>query len=194
MIVGGGKQAFSKMEKLLAFDARLTVIAPKIDEQIIELAQKAEEKICLRFQTWEEAVLENAVFVIAATEDRAENARIAQFCRERRILVNAVDQPADCGFYFPAIIRDGALTVAVASDGKSPAGTAWVKKRVEAAIPEGTGNAIELLGQLRSELIALRKDFTARARLQELLLEYCLEHPDVSLEELRALLMQMTEE
>ena len=124
-------------------------------------------------------------FVIAAAEDAAENSRIAQCCRQRKLLVNAVDQPRDCGFYFPGIVKDGPLTVAVSSDGKSPATAAWVRKKVEAVIPDGIGEAIELLGQLRPELIKAEKDFAARAVLQEHLLEYCLENPGTTLEELR---------
>ena len=211
VIIGGGKHAAFKVEKLLPFGADLVVIAPEPEERMEALVREAAQgagafcndagasvectsrrlvqggSVTLLRRNWMESDLEGAEFVITALDDAAENTRISQWCRARRILINAVDQPADCGFYFPSIVKDGPMTVAISSDGKSPAATVLMRKKVESVMPEGIGAAVELLGQLRPEVMERVPDFKTRTRLLEELLAFCLEKGGaVTLDELRA--------
>lgn len=57
--------------------------------------------------------------VIAATNDQRVDRAIFREAKIRKILVNAVDAPAQCDFYFPAIVRRGNLQVAISSSGKA---------------------------------------------------------------------------
>jgi hypothetical protein len=63
--------------------------------------------------------------------------------------VNRADDPADCDFHVPASLRRGAVTVAVATDGASPALAAWLRDRVVEALPCGLAELAELAGRLR---------------------------------------------
>ena len=105
LLVGGGRVALRKAEKLLPFGAQLTVVAPCICPPLAALPGLT---LCRR--AFADSDLSPAPdFVIAATGDRALDRRIAALCRARRILVNVVDDPAACGFYFPALAARAAV-------------------------------------------------------------------------------------
>jgi precorrin-2 dehydrogenase/sirohydrochlorin ferrochelatase len=65
--------------------------------------------------------LDGAFVVIAATDDQILNCRISEQAREKGILINTVDQPSECNFIVPSVLRRGDLLIAVSTSGKSPA-------------------------------------------------------------------------
>lgn len=146
LLVGGGRVACRKAEKLLPFGARLTVVAPEI---CAELAGMAGLTLCRR--PFADSDLDPAPdFVIAAAGDRALNRRIAALCKARRILVNVVDDPAGCGFYFPALVQRGRLTVGISTGGASPTAAAWLRRRLEAELPPGFARVLDRLAARRA--------------------------------------------
>lgn len=198
VIIGGGKVAARKVEKLIPFGPALTVIAPEIDNRIVQISEglrrRTEEKatLVLLYREAESCDLENAAFVIAATDEEAVNARVSQFCKNRNIPVNVVDDREKCTFFFPALVQDGPLTIGISTDGKSPAAAAYVRKEIEQKLPEGLGGTIELLGMLREEVKQVSDDQAVRAGILEKLFFYCLRREgEVSLSELRQLLHGM---
>lgn len=198
VIAGGGQVAARKLEKLLPFLPALTVIAPEIEADIFRMKEEAGKSrptaapILIKERRIEERDLAGADFVIAATDDEAVNAWISAYCRAHGILVNVVDDREKCTFFFPALIRDGSFTVGISTDGKSPAAAAAMKKRLEKAVPEGSGASIELLGALRSDVLRLFDDPHVRARIFERLLSFCLDRGgNVSVSELREQLLAM---
>jgi len=187
VIAGGTQAAADKVKKLLPFGVRLTVFAEAPEEEIKRLAAAHSSAVSLVKRHVTEKDLEDAAFVITALSDKNENARIADWCQKRRILINVADQPEYCSFYFPGIVKDGTVTVAISTDGKSPAAAALLRQKVEEVMPEGIGNAAELLGQLRPQLLLLVPDGKLRARISKRMLAYCLEHADtVDEKQLRA--------
>ena len=62
LLVGGGKVAVHKVEKLLPFEPILTVIAPKIDEKLLE-----NQKLSCFQREFQDEDIEGAAFVIAAS-------------------------------------------------------------------------------------------------------------------------------
>ncbi|MBQ3103935.1 MAG: bifunctional precorrin-2 dehydrogenase/sirohydrochlorin ferrochelatase [Oscillospiraceae bacterium] len=91
-----------------------------------------------------------ALVVIGQGDKRNET--WAALCRARGILVNVVDTPALCSFYFPAIVRRGELTAAVSTSGKSPAMAAAVKERIDSLLPQDLGENLDALSRRRGEL------------------------------------------
>ena len=153
MVVGGGRVAARKVEKLLPFGPVLTVIA--------------------------------------ATDEEALNGRIAEYCQAARIPVNVVDDREKCTFFFPALVKEGALTVGISTDGKSPAAASWLRGKIAGMLPDGLGDTIDLLGQIRPMVMERVTQESDRKRILEKLFLYCLEKEGkAALEELAALLAE----
>lgn len=193
VVVGGGKVAARKVEKLLAFDPNLTVIAPRIEACIRtqeKLLQKnAAASLLFRERAFRMEDLEEADYVIAATDDEALNGRIADYCKKRRIPVNVVDDREKCTFFFPALVKDGPLTIGISTDGQSPLAASWARKEIAQMLPEGLGNVIDLLGQVRPMVLQMHVGEDARKEMLARLFLYCMEKDgEVSLEELKAYL------
>lgn len=193
IIVGGGKVAARKVEKLLLFGPVLTVIAPAIEAcvrlQRKLLQQDAAALLLLEERDFRMEDLIGADFVVAATDDEALNGRIADYCRAEGILVNVVDDREKCTFFFPALVKDGPLTIGISTDGKSPAAASLVRQKIAGTLPEGIGGMIDLLGEIRPVVMRMEPDETERKILFGKLLHYCLEKEGaVAMEDLMSLL------
>lgn len=148
LIVGGGKAALRKIEILLEFGAEITVISPVFIEEIQKIASENVKRYERGFRISD---VEGMHMVIAATESRDVNHVIANACKERKILVNAVDQIEDCTFIFPSCLKQGELVAAFSSSGKSPVVTQYLKEQNQAIVTKELGELAELLGSLREK-------------------------------------------
>lgn len=157
VVVGGGTVARRKVEVLLGFGPRVTVIAPKIQEEIRGMAKQWGENLRLLEREFLEGDLELAELVVAATGVEEVNRHISELCREKRIPVNVVDVKEECSFIFPALIREKDITVGISTGGSSPTIAQYLKKSFREAIPEGFGELAEQLGTYR-ELVKERVD------------------------------------
>lgn len=164
LLVGGGRVALRKAEKLLPFGAQLTVVAPCFCPPLAALPGLT---LCRR--AFADSDLSPAPdFVIAATGDRALDRRIAALCRARRILVNVVDDPAACGFYFPALVQRGRLCIGISTGGASPTAAAWLRQKIEALLPPGFDGILDRLASRREAVKAEGGSEAKRAeRLQQ---------------------------
>ena len=197
VIVGGGRVAARKVEKLLPFGPILTVIAPSIEDCMRTLEKRpreqehgaasllfAERVFCLED-------LAGADFVIAATDEEVLNGRIAEYCQAARIPVNVVDDREKCTFFFPALVKEGALTVGISTDGKSPAAASWLRGKIAGMLPDGLGDTIDLLGQIRPMVMERVTQESDRKRILEKLFLYCLDREgEATLEEAAELLAE----
>ena len=82
LVAGGGAVALRKVEKLLPYGPRLTVVAPDICPELEGVPGLA---LCRR--AFRPGDIEGRAFVIAATGDREVNGALARLCRERSIPV-----------------------------------------------------------------------------------------------------------
>ena len=161
LLVGGGRVAAGKFSRLIAFTEEITVIAPDISSEIRENAPSG---VLFLERDFEEADLCNADIVVAATGDKQLNAWIASACRSRGIMVNAVDDPDNCDFIFPAIIKRGRLTVSVSTDGASPVYAAALKKEISDLVPEDIDLILEKMAALRKTVPERFPSFTQHER------------------------------
>lgn len=117
LVVGAGTIAARRAGVLAEFGARLLVVAPDGCDAMERLEQAFPSQVCWLRRTYEEADLEGAELVLAATDDPSVNGSVAQACRRRGILVNHAGDKAQSDFYFPGIARDGSLVVGVTASG-----------------------------------------------------------------------------
>ncbi len=95
--------------------------------------------------------LDGVTLSVAASDDRELNARVARLARERGVWVNVVDEPDEGDVVLPAVVRRGALRIAVSTGGASPALARRIRERLDAEFGPEWGALTELLGRLRAE-------------------------------------------
>lgn len=166
LIVGGGNVAYRKVLVLADYGPRIRVVSPEIGEDLRELEEKIRKegsgRLTLVCRKYEDRDLEGADFVVAATEDEELNRRISVLCREKKIPVNVVDVQEECSFIFPALVREGDITVGISTGGSSPTIAQYLKARFRKAIPEGFGRLATELGTYRSMVKEQVEDLSVR--------------------------------
>ncbi len=152
LVVGGGEVAERKILNLLKYGCNIHVVSHELTPQLEKLV--AENKIQHIPEHSLNDAMSKACMVIAATDDPVVNRQIASRAKERGLLFNAVDQPRDCNFIMPSIVRSGDLQIAISSGGKSPALTKKIRKEMQTQFGPEYGSFVELLGILRAEVLA----------------------------------------
>jgi precorrin-2 dehydrogenase/sirohydrochlorin ferrochelatase len=150
LVVGGGEIAEGKLDALIAAGASLTVVSPEVRPRIAELSRS--NQLTLYRRVYAPSDLDGMYLVIAATDDRAVNARIAADARAAGILVNAVDDPPNCDFFAVAVVRRGDLQVAISTNGRSPAFARWMRETLDESIPSEYGDLLGVLGEVRDAI------------------------------------------
>ena len=169
LIVGGGKVALRKAEKLLPYGPRITAAAPCIDP-----AFEALEGVCLLRAPFADEMLEGRAFVIAATDDAALNHRISALCREKKIPVNVVDDREACSFLFPSLVKAGEVSIGISTGGASPSAAIYLKEQIQALLPQGLEEIVAFLDELRPRFKAALPTEKERSRVYKELLSRCL--------------------
>jgi siroheme synthase-like protein len=82
------------------------------------------------------------------------NASVYRDAVNRNILCNAVDDPPNCDFYFPSVVRRGKLQIAISTAGESPALAQQLRKEIDEQLPQDLGPWLDDLGELRREVLA----------------------------------------
>lgn len=163
IVIGAGKLGESKIESLQAANARVTVIAPRASERIRAMADAGEV-------TWHERAytsgdLAGQFLVVAATDVPAVNRAVFAEAEENGVLINAVDDPPFCDFYFPSVVRRGDLQIAISTAGASPALAQRLRKELNALLPLDAGDWLTELGNLRREVLQMEPLNEARKDL-----------------------------
>ncbi len=129
LLVGAGRVGEGKLKSLLRAGARVKVVAPKATAGVQRLAKSAE--IVWRKRKFTARDLDGMFLVVAATSSHPANAVILEEARRRGVLCNAVDDPRNCDFYYPAVLRRGSLQIAISTGGSSPELASRLRKELE---------------------------------------------------------------
>ena len=158
IVVGGGQIAQRKIETLLEYGADVQVIARELSPALKDHVEAG--RITWIGIEYDERDLSGAVLIIAATDSAVLNRRVSEEAKGQGILINAVDQPTDCSFIVPSVLRRGDLQIAVSTSGSSPV----LAKKIRRTLEEQFGKEYELFLNLMG---VLRKEILARELLQE---------------------------
>jgi precorrin-2 dehydrogenase/sirohydrochlorin ferrochelatase len=153
IVIGAGNLAESKIELLLTANARVRVIAPRANARIAALADAGE--ISLQTREYANGDLAGQFLAVAATDNSAVNRAVFAEAESSGVLVNAVDDPPFCDFYFPSVVRRGDLQIAISTAGASPALAQRLRKEINELLPLDTGDWLTELGNLRREVLQL---------------------------------------
>jgi precorrin-2 dehydrogenase/sirohydrochlorin ferrochelatase len=152
LVVGAGRIASQKIPSLLAAGAAVRVVAPEASDYVRELA--AGGSIMWEQRAFATSDLNGVTLVIAATGDAAVNQEIFRAAEAQRVLCNSVDEPERCHFFYPAVVRRGALQIAISTEGKSPALAQRIRKELEAEFDDKYAAWVETLGSARESLFS----------------------------------------
>lgn len=153
LVVGGGNVAARKAKVLMEAGAVVEVVSKSFSEAFESLTkcQLIQEEVEIsKFTSWQDYFM-----VIAATDDKQLNHRIASWCLDKGIFINSATSKEDSNFIFPAVIKKEGMTIGVSSAGKSPAVTRLIRSRMEQCIPDHLEEILEQLEQAR-ELVKSR--------------------------------------
>jgi len=128
VVVGGSTVAASKVRALLDASADVVVVAPEVSANI----QRAGVSVVQR--AFEPADLDDAWLVVAAATPDV-NRQVARAAENRRVFVNAVDDPPNASLYLGGVIRRAGVTVAISTDGHAPALAGLLREGLDAVLP-----------------------------------------------------------
>lgn len=169
LLIGGGQVALQKLKVLIDNQINIHLVAEQVDLSIYEYLsgyENSETAVEMELAEYREELLsDDYSFVIAATNDRELNSRIAAASKKRNIPVNVVDDPELSTFIFPSIIKRGDLVIGISSSGKAPAVTQYYKERFSQQLPDNIEEILESVGEYRDQIKNDVRDHKKRAAM-----------------------------
>ena len=162
VVVGGGEVAARKVESLLEAGACVTVVAPRLSPAL--QAFVARGLVTHIARDYRPGDICGCVLVHAATADPKLHRELAAEARALGIPINVVDLPELCTFIAPAVVKRGALQIAISTAGASPAFAARLKSVLEDQFGAEYALTLEVLRAARQRLRADQIDPADRMR------------------------------
>lgn len=163
LIVGGGAVASRKIDVLLGAGATVRLIAPNVESSIARRLA-AEPRLILHSRRYRAGDVGDAQMVVAATNDRRVNARVAADARAAHRLVLVADRPEEGNCRALAVHRAGALAIGVSAAGV-PSVASRVRDALAARFDARYDDAVRRLQLLRRAMLAAnRRDDWRAAR------------------------------
>lgn len=163
VVIGGGQVAQRKVKGLLHEGAYVRVISPEVTDHLAELARLG--KIDWRKKNYSFDDLQHGWLVFAATNHPEIQQRIWKQAKENDQLVNVADCPECCNFQVPAAVRQGDLTLAVSTNGKSPAVSAMIRKQLEELFGQEYEILLNIMAKVREQTGTERATQTERKKI-----------------------------
>jgi precorrin-2 dehydrogenase / sirohydrochlorin ferrochelatase len=167
LIVGGGKVAEEKIYAVLRSARDVTVVAPQITPRIREWVQAS--LVQHLASEYRPGMAGEFFLVIACTDSETTNHQVYQEAQKAGVLCNAVDDPAYCDFYAPAVVARGDFQIAISTGGHSPALAQRVRKNLERDYGPEYESWMGWLGRMREGVIKALPRSPRRTELLHLL-------------------------
>lgn len=167
LVVGGGRIAERKARSLLDAGAVVTVVSPRATQKIEDLHR--EGNLTWKQKTFESEDVENSIILIAATDSPEVNEQVFQAGEAAGKLVNSVDDKPNCSFIAPAVIRRGALVIAISTSGTAPYLARRLKEHFDTLLPADLSDRLEELERIRTEVMA--KNQTTQSERKQMVIE-----------------------
>jgi uroporphyrin-III C-methyltransferase/precorrin-2 dehydrogenase/sirohydrochlorin ferrochelatase len=132
--VGGGHVAQRRVPRLLSSGAEVVIVSPETTPAVEGLAGSGE--VTWHRRRYADGDLEDAWYVIAATDDPAVNEQVTADAERQRIFCVRADDAAEGTAWTPAVGRHAGVTVAVLGN-REPRRSAGVRDAIVAALRDG---------------------------------------------------------
>ncbi|MGM0599156.1 MAG: precorrin-2 dehydrogenase/sirohydrochlorin ferrochelatase family protein [Candidatus Rifleibacteriota bacterium] len=154
LIIGGGRIALRKARKFKQAGAQITVIAPRIIQDLITIAEKTYQR-----PANEQDIKTEFQMILIATDNKALNDSLAHRCKSKNILYSRCDDFSQSDFFTCTDLDFDSITISIFSGGV-PETSKFLRHKIEKLVGE------ELV-QLNNILSSLRPDIKARFPLEE---------------------------
>jgi siroheme synthase-like protein len=131
LLVGAGPVGAAKLAQLRAAGAEVRVVAPEVHADV---AAAADASVSIERRPFAPADLDDVWLVVAAATPDV-NRQVAAAADDRRIFVNAVDDPPNATAYLSGVVRRAGVTVAISTSGDAPGLTALLREGLDALLP-----------------------------------------------------------
>jgi len=148
VVIGGGEVAARKIEALLEAGARVTVVSPNTVGRIRDWVDAG--RVHLVQRRYGAGDLRGAKLAYAATGDADANKAVREEADREEVWLNVADEPILCDFFAPAVVRRGRLTVAISTDGTSPALAARLREKLEQDLGPEYADVLDRLAEMRA--------------------------------------------
>jgi siroheme synthase-like protein len=145
LVVGGGKIAHRKTTALLECGAKVLLVALQLDE----IFQPVLERISYQPRAFLPQDCENARLIFACTNDNAINLQVAKIAAQAGTWCNVCDDADKSTFHSAACVRRDDITIAISTNGQSPALARHLKQKMEDCIDPEYGELAKLLARHR---------------------------------------------
>ncbi|TFV54015.1 uroporphyrinogen-III C-methyltransferase [Geodermatophilus sp. DF01-2] len=135
VVVGGGQVAHRRVAGLLEARARVTVVSPEVTPALEALVGPGAVTWVRR--RYEPGDLDGAWYAVAATDDPAVNAAVAEEAERSRVFCARADDRSRSSVWTPAVGRQGDLVVGVHGGG-DPQRAVGVRDAVLAGLADGS--------------------------------------------------------
>ncbi|MCP4411501.1 MAG: bifunctional precorrin-2 dehydrogenase/sirohydrochlorin ferrochelatase [Gammaproteobacteria bacterium] len=139
IIIGSGEVACRKAQNLSGYGCNIQVIANSFGESLLQLkTSHFIELTRISLEQLSESVVTTLVkdvfLIIPATKNAEFNMKITTIAQKMGILVNQVDTVGEV--IIPSVIHQGALSIGISTQGKSPALSRYTRQKLEKIITE----------------------------------------------------------
>lgn len=122
IVIGGGKVAAKKIEKILEYGADITVVTENVmEEKLLKLENvKIENNQKIENDKAKiEKLVKGYFLVIAATDNEELNENIANVCDSNGMLINNVSSKVNMNAMFGGIVKNSEFQIAISTSGKN---------------------------------------------------------------------------
>jgi len=172
LVVGGGEVATRKVQGLLEAEARVVVVSPHLSQPLADLT--AQGLIGFQSRPFRADDVVDCALVIGATDQPEVNMAVYEAAQEHHVWVNIVDTPEACDFIAPAIVRRGALQIAISTGGQSPTLAKRIRMQLEELYGSEYARLLETLGRERRRIRRLISNPELRKAYYESLVDAAL--------------------
>ncbi len=188
VVVGGGKVAERKAIALIKAGAWVEIITPTITKPLERYRKKGVVKHTKR--NYKKGDLKGAFVVVAGTSSQETNIKIAKDAKQCRNpesgpgnsvrvigidskrdsdgspqLINVIDTPSEGNFIVPSVVRRGPLTIAISTEGCSPAVSKAIRKEIERLYGAEFARYLRFAARMRKEAVEKIKEDKKRKKI-----------------------------
>lgn len=157
-VIGHDREAVEKAGRLCDAGAMVTVVSDAITPEALEKFQALNLRLLQR--SFALADIQDQFFIVLSAKDNPKLCEdVYRVCRQKRVLLCAIDQPKFCDVINVSLYKKGHLAIMISTEGAAPA----VSRRIRLGLAESLKDVpmdqfLDKLAELRVELEKLEKD------------------------------------